>query len=263
MKDASRAVRAVLWLLMLATAPAAASDDPARITTGSFRSVLPLTEAGDEVSIAAFALDRRPITNAEFQGFVTDHPAWRRDAVPAVFADENYLAHWASALEAGEAAGPDRPVTNVSWFAARAYCEAAGGRLPTWHEWEYAAAADEYETDARENPAWRQQILSWYGETGGKSLPAVASRPPNAWGVQDMHGLVWEWVEDFNALLVSSDNREQGGADKLKFCGAAAATMEEKDNYAVLMRTAMLSSLAGSDTTRNMGFRCAYDAEGE
>lgn len=222
-----------------------------------------MTEAADEVAIAAFKLDRRPVTNAGFLEFVTGHPAWRRGAVPAVFADGNYLAHWNSALDPGEDAGADRPVTNVSWFAARAYCRAAGGRLPAWHEWEYVAAADEDRTDARENPAWRQQILSWYGETGGKNLAAVGGRPPNAWGVQDMHGLVWEWVEDFNALLVSSDNREQGGADKLKFCGAAAATMEEKENYAVLMRTAMLSSLEGSDTTRNMGFRCAYDATGE
>ena len=78
-----------------------------------------------------------------------------------------------------------------------------------------------------------------------------------------MHGLVWEWTEDFNALLVSGDNRVQGGADKLEFCGAGAATMEEKENYAVLMRTAMLSSLEGNATTRNMGFRCAYEPTGD
>lgn len=260
---ASRMIAATPWLLLLVAAATLASEDPAHIAAGSLRSVLPLTEAGDEVAIAAFEFDRRPVTNAEFVSFVTGHPAWRRGAVPAVFADGNYLAHWNSALDSGEAAGADRPVTNVSWFAARAYCNAAGGRLPVWHEWEYVAAANENQIDAREDPAWRQQILSWYGETGGKDLAATGSRPPNAWGVHDMHGLVWEWVEDFNALLVSSDNREQGGADKLKFCGAAAATMEEKENYAVLMRTAMLSSLEGSDTTRNMGFRCAYDSTGE
>jgi hypothetical protein len=39
--------------------------------------------------------------------------------------------------------------------------------------------------------------------------------------------------------------------------------MEDKENYAVLMRTAMLSSLRGSDTTRNLGFRCAYAVQGE
>jgi formylglycine-generating enzyme required for sulfatase activity len=263
----NRCTRALLasipWIIGLVTTPSPASEGPARIDSGSFSSVLPFTETGEEIAVAAFALDRRPVTNSDFLAFVADHPAWGRGSVPSVFADENYLAHWQKPLEPGEAAAPDRPVTNVSWFAARAYCESAGGRLPTWHEWEYVAAADEDETDAREDPAWRQQILSWYGETGRKGLAAVATRAPNAWGVNDMHGLVWEWVDDFNALLVSSDNREQGGADKLQFCGAGAATMEEKENYAVLMRTAMLSSLQGADTTRNLGFRCAYAVRGE
>lgn len=257
---------ALVWALVWATPPAMASESPARIAAGSFSSVLPLTESADEialVTIAPFELDRRPVTNAGFLAFVAGHPAWRRDKVASVFADRSYLAHWEGPLEPGEAVGPEQPVVNVSWFAARAYCESRGGRLPMWHEWEYAAAADEHETDARKDPAWRQRILSWYGETGGKRLAAVGSRAPNAWGVQDMHGLVWEWVEDFNALLVSSDNRDQGGADKLEFCGAAAATLEEKENYAVLMRTAMLSSLEGPDTTRNLGFRCAYDPEGD
>jgi formylglycine-generating enzyme required for sulfatase activity len=262
MKRCARASLAAVFILLSATA-SPASAEPARIAPGSFSSVLPLTESGDEVAIAAFTVDRRPVTNDEFLAFVTDHAAWRRGTVASVLADENYLAHWKGPLEPGETAAPDQPVTNVSWFGARAYCESAGGRLPTWHEWEYVAAADEDETDAREDPAWRQQILSWYGETGGKSLAAVARRAPNAWGVHDMHGLIWEWVDDFNALLISGDNREQGGADKLQFCGAGAATMEEKENYAVLMRTAMLSSLQGADTTRNLGFRCAYDVQGE
>ena len=51
-------------------------------------------------------------------------------------------------------------------------------------------------------------------------------------------------------------DREQGGADILQFCGAGAITMEEKENYAVLMRVAMLSALEARHTTRNMGFRC-------
>ena len=75
-----------------------------------------------------------------------------------------------------------------------------------------------------------------------------------------MHGVVWEWVEDFGAMMVSGDNREQGDPDLMKFCGAGAMTMEQKENYAVLMRIAMLSSLKASYTTANLGFRCARDA---
>ena len=242
--------------------PAFALAEPAGIEGGEFASVLPLTEDKAPVAIAAFGLDRQPVTNGEFLAFVVRNPEWRRGDVLPLFADANYLKHWQGALNVSDATA-NQPVVNVSWFAARAYCESKGGRLPTWHEWEYVAAADENVKDARQDPAWRQKILSWYGETGGRSLPDVGRHPANAYGVKDMHGLIWEWVEDFNALLVSSDNREQGGADKLQFCGAGAATMEEKENYAILMRTAMLSSLDGGDTTQNMGFRCAYDATGE
>jgi formylglycine-generating enzyme required for sulfatase activity len=255
--------RLVLAALMLVPAAGLAAAPPADIEAGLLQSVLPLTESADAVVIEHFLLARRPVTNREFLAFVTKKPEWRRGAVLPLFADQNYLAHWEGDLTPGEATLAEQPVTNVSWFAARAFCEADGGRLPTWHEWEYVAAADETQRDARPNPAWRQKILAWYSETGGKTLPEVGRRAPNAWGVHDLHGLVWEWVDDFNALLVSGDNREQGGADKMKFCGAAAATMEEKENYAVLMRTAMLSSLSGDATTRNLGFRCAYDVQEE
>jgi formylglycine-generating enzyme required for sulfatase activity len=89
----------------------------------------------------------------------------------------------------------------------------------------------------------------------------VRSGQANYYEVFDSHGLIWEWVDDFNAFLVSGDNREQGGADLLQFCGAGAITMEEKENYAILMRVAMLSALEASYTTRNLGFRCARQIE--
>ena len=249
---------AVALGISLAPLPVVASGDPAHIASGEFSSVLPLTEDNARVAIKPFRLDRLPVTNREFQAFVVRHPDWRRGNAIPLFVDENYLQHWPGTLQVNDALA-DQPVVNVSWFAARAYCDAKGGRLPTWHEWEYVAAADEEKLDARNDADWRQEILGWYSQTGGKTLPEVGRNPANVHGVKDMHGLVWEWVDDFNALLVSGDNREQGGADRLQFCGAGAATMEEKENYAILMRTAMLSSLNGSDTTRNMGFRCAYD----
>jgi formylglycine-generating enzyme required for sulfatase activity len=153
-----------------------------------------------------------------------------------------------------------QPVVQVSWFAASAYCEARGARLPLWHEWEYAAAASVTAADAREDAAWRQQILSWYSHSANQSLPAVGQTPANFYGIQDLHGVIWEWVDDVASLLVSNDNRQPSEPDELRFCGPGALTMEQKENYAILMRIAMLSSMQAQYTSSTMGFRCASDA---
>ena len=144
----------------------------------------------------------------------------------------------------------------MSWFAAQAFCESENARLPTWLEWEYTAAADETHRDARADPQWRARILSWYSQPSSAPLPTVGGLA-NAYGVRDLHAMVWEWVDDFNALLVSVDSRNQGDPDKLQFCGAGAISLKDRDNYAVLMRIALLSSLTAADTTNNLGFRCA------
>lgn len=227
---------------------------------GTFESVLPPAPTVKQVSVRKFYLDRTPVTNAQFAAFVQKNPQWRRDHVARVFADEQYLSHWQSPLAPGKERA-NKPVVHVSWFAASAYCEARGARLPTWHEWEFVAAASATQKDARNDPAWRQQILSWYSRSGREELPDVGSMPANLYGVRDMHGLVWEWVEDHSGMLVSSDNREQNDPDLMRFCGEGALTMEQKENYATLMRIAMLSSMKASYSSATMGFRCAADGD--
>lgn len=256
-----RGLGAVAGLLLLAGCGfAAAAPEPAvEVPGGQFRSVLPPGPGVRKVTIAPFGLERTPVTNGDYARFVRERPEWRRDRVPRLFADEGYLQHWSSATEAGAALGR-QPVVHVSWFAASAYCESKGGRLPTWHEWEYVAAAGETQRDARDDPAWKQRILAWYSRPATQALPDVGRTAPNAYGIQDLHGLVWEWVEDLASLMISGDNREQGDPDIMKFCGSGALTMEEKENYATLMRIAMLSSMKAHYTSATMGFRCAYDA---
>ena len=153
-------------------------------------------------------------------------------------------------------------MVNVSWFAASAYCEAQHARLPSWNEWEYAAAADETRTDARNDPAWRERILAWYARPSNAPLARVGKSPANAYGVQDLHGLIWEWVDDYAAMLVSGDSRDQKDPDRLKFCSAGALAVDDRENYAVLMRVAMLSSLEAANSTSNLGFRCARSEAG-
>lgn len=245
------------WLVIgMCVASASLAAEYAPLPGGSFASVLAADNKAAPAQIKPFRLRTEPVTNAEFMAFVTTHPQWRRDQVAAVFADKQYLSQWASADALGTHALPRQPVIRVSWFAAQAFCESEQARLPTWYEWEYAAAADAHRADARSDPAWRDRVLNWYSRPSNTALPMVGGEA-DVHGVRDLNGLVWEWVDDFNALLVGGDGHEQDGADKARFCGAGAANMQQKENYATLMRVAMLSALKAADTTNNMGFRCA------
>ncbi len=255
-------MRAATGLLLFVSVSAAASEWAALPAQTEFKSVLNYEDSNGRVAIAPFELMTRPVTNAQFLAFVTRHPQWRRGVAAKIFAEARYLSHWSGPLSLGAGAAAEQPVTRVSWFAAQAYCEAQGARLPTWSEWEYAAAADATREDARKDPAWRERVLSWYAKPSNVPLASVGQSEPDLHGVHDLHGLVWEWVEDYAAMLVSSDNRDQSDPDLLKFCGAGALSTDDRENYAVLMRIAMLSALDADDTTGNLGFRCARDVSG-
>ena len=228
---------------------------------GVLRTIFPPDGKSAPATVERFAMRSTPVSVGEFQAFVNKRAAWRRDQVPTVFADSNYLAGWPSATTI-EPARSRMPVTEVSWFAATAYCESEGARLPTWHEWELAAAADEKRRDARDDPAWRERILGWYSRPSTAPLPAVGKSTPNVFGIHDLHGVVWEWVHDAGSLMVSADNREQGDPDTMRFCGAGALSSNDRENYAILMRVALLSSMSAAGTTRNLGFRCVRPVVG-
>jgi len=251
-------MRDVLLAILLLPSIAHAGKDYVQVPAGTYRSALKYEEVKDDTRVAAFELMKTPVTNAEFLEFVRAHPEWQRDRIATVYAEKaNYLSHWSAPLELGMAAKPQQPVTQVSWFAASAYCEAQHARLPLWAEWEYVAAADATRRDARNDPAWRESILGWYAKPSTTPVAEVGQSPANAYGVQDLHGLIWEWTEDFASMLVTGDDRSQSDANRLKFCGAGSLVTQDRENFAVLMRVAMLSSLEAANSTSNLGFRCA------
>ncbi len=210
------------------------------------------------VTIDDFSMDVYPVTNAEYLEFVREFPAWQKSKVKPLFADGSYLAYWENDLSYGNQLSADAPVTAISWFAAKKYCECQGKRLPKIDEWEYAAMADEKTADARKKESYNQKILDWY-EAPKTFTNEIGSTFKNYWGIYDLHGLVWEWTMDFNSVLISGESRKDVDKDSNLFCGSAAVGASDLMNYAAFMRYAFRGSMKASYSVKNLGFRCAQD----
>ena len=238
-------------LLLPPMRPQAQQDHTAmiRIPAGEMHPFLLAANAQPQIiRVRSFLLDEHAVTNAEFLEFVRANPEWRRSRVPKIFADDNYLRHWAGDENIGNEKIANSPVTNISWFAANAYCRWKGKRLPTLDEWEYAAGA--LPVNARPGENLSRIILGWYDHPTPAILPAVESTYKNKFGVWDMHGLVWEWVDDFNSIMLQGQNL---------YCGGGAAGTTNKEDYAAYMRYAFRESLQATYTVGSLGFRCAAD----
>ncbi len=244
---------------MIAVVSLAVAAELVLIQAGSYAPLYPPDPAVPRTQVTAFQLDATPVTRSDFAQFVEAHPQWQRGQTPEILADAGYLASWGDPATPG--GHPQSPITEVSWFAARAYCEARGARLPSEDEWEYVSRASEDRLDASDDDAWLALTLAWYGSPAQDQPGPAGQGTPNAHGVYDMHGLTWEWVEDFNNTIFGTDVRESGDEETLRFCGSGTLSATDVRDYATFMRIAYRTSLEGKYTTRSLGFRCAADAQ--
>ena len=115
-------------------------------------------------------------------------------------------AQWAAVMGSNpsEFKGENRPVENVSWDDVQLFIgklNAQEGhnryRLPTEAEWEYAARAGSATTYGFGDDPGQLGNHAWYKDNAGNQTHPVGQKQPNAWGLFDMHGNVWEWVRDW------------------------------------------------------------------
>jgi formylglycine-generating enzyme required for sulfatase activity len=233
------------------------------IAGGVYTPLFKDTATAQQITVAPFALDAYPVTNAQYVAFVQANPRWQRSQVSSLFIDAGYLRHWQADVPSPEVAATiaQRPVTAVSWFAARAYCRWQHKRLPSTAEWEYVALASETAPDGRQDPKYLTRLLEWYTLPAPAVPPVVGSGQKNYWGVYDMHGSIWEWVADVQTAFVTASARGDQESERDLFCGfgAVAVSGQDRVNYPAFMRSAYRSSLRPSYTVHNLGFRCARD----
>lgn len=177
--------------------------------------LLAAEEPRHRVRLSPFSIDTTPVTNRQFHRFVTARPAWRADRIADQLHNGSYLQHWDGHAFPPELA--DHPVVFVSWYAAMAYASWAGGRLPSEAEWEYAGRGG---LRAAEFP-WGDEpadpTRANYAGSGLGTTTAVRSCPPNAYGLYDLAGNVWEycldeWDPDFYARGPATDPVAGAGA---------------------------------------------------
>jgi formylglycine-generating enzyme required for sulfatase activity len=165
------------------------------------------------------------------------------------------------------AAGRDAPVEQVNWDDAMAFCqklterENAAGRLPTGYAYTLPTEAQrEYACRAgTEGPfAGDLAAMAWYDANSGDTTHPVATKQPNAWGLYDMTGNVWEWCRDWYADKlpggeVANPMGPTSGSSRVVRGGGWS-------DDAAFCRSAFRNGNVSGDRDVNLGFRLALSA---
>ena len=260
------------------------------IPAGDFQMGSDDSEAEDNekpvhtVYVDAFYMDKYEVTNAQFKAFVDANPQWQKARISSDYHDGKYLFLWnGNTYPSGM--GSD-PVVNVSWYAAMAYAQWIGKRLPTETEWEKAARgglnekkytwgnvapngtqcnfADKNLSELKLNENWSDENA----DDGYSQIAPIGSYPPNGYGLYDMAGNVWEWCLDaYDAGFYRRSPRRNpvaggwvgDGFAKVQTHNARMFRGGAWNNPASLLRVSFRNADTPTTSKTVIGFRCARD----
>ncbi len=252
------------------------------------------SERGDDegpqrqVRMKPFAFGKSEVTVAQWRqfarasGYLTE--AERSVHAPGCFTWEPEDPAWAwragrSWREPGWRQNDNEPVVCISWVDAQAYVRwlaqhsgVKGWRLPSEAEWEYAARAGSTTrrpwgdepgvacayangTDRTQGPRGRTWTETHACRDGHWYAAPVGSYRPNAWGLHDMLGNVWEWVQD--CYLSYADAPSDGSAHETNVCQGRVVRGGAWDDPPAVLRSAARFWLGPSNRNNNIGLRVA------
>lgn len=240
-------------------------------------------------SVAPFSISRTVVTNRQFAVFVQDTgylTVAERMGSSLAFRPEGggyasgcHAGTWWALLDgltwrtpdvdADAEEIPSHPVVHVAWEDAVAYCQWAGGRLPTDVEWEYAARGgligrrlpwgDELIVEGQ----WQCNI--WQGDfpltntldDGFAGTSPVGTYPANGFGLYDVSGNVWEWMQDwFDDTVAPAGIRVSTGQR-----AARGGSFLCHDSYCNRYRVAARTGFVPDTSAQNLGFRIAKNSD--
>lgn len=242
----------------VAAAPRPALPPESRFSDASFVTVGPGTfimgspehepgRAGDETQhevtlTRGFAIQATPVTQGQWKSVMGNNPS-------------RFLQ-----------GGQDCPVEGVSWNDCQEFIKKVNKtgkysyRLPTEAEWEYACRAGA--SAAFFNGEIAKKLLSrrdpcldaigWYSGNSGKKTHPVAEKKPNAWGLFDMHGNVFEWCQDWYGKLSATPRTDPRGASLGPGCVVRGGSWSSNPQDC---RSASRAYRAPNSRSDNVGFR--------
>jgi formylglycine-generating enzyme required for sulfatase activity len=201
-----------------------------------------------KVCISAFEMDEHEVMNEEYEACVVAGSC-TAPSDSSSYTRPSYYGHYVY---------DDFPVIHVDWFQASAYCAWAGKRLPTEAEWEYAARGG---LDGARYP-WGNAITGTdanflnSGDPWDNDTTPVEHFPPNGYGLYDVAGNVWEWVNDWyrsDYYSVSPTNDPPGPASGTRRGMRGGSWYDIKD----YLRVSHRGDYNPGSGNANLGFRCA------
>ncbi len=217
------------------------------IPKGSFMMGSPTSEAGrkeDEiqhrVTISnSFYLGKYEVTQGQWKAITGSLPNGMNELAPEFFGD-------------------NKPVIRVSWeetqdFISKLNAKSEGKyRLPTEAEWEYAARAGSKTKFSFGNNENLLDDFAWFNDNSGGKIHDVGGKRPNAWGLFDMYGNVWEWVQDWYGNYPNTAQiNPNGAASGYARVNRGGCWYENANN----LRSANRDNFSAVDRNYGLGFR--------